>query len=121
MKYLLLGYLLLEIPKVALGCTAYFLLNIFFFPFTLDVPCSMVLQDLLKMVSSGKEGYGDSWRNMREKLLWIYSTAIASNCGHLVEMIQVMFAILLIMDFAWYKSLSANCLKYASSLAINFL
>lgn len=42
------------------------------------------------MVSSGKEGYGDSWCDMREKLLQIYSAALASNCGHLVEVIQVM-------------------------------
>ena len=61
----------------------------------------MVLQDLLKMVSSGKEGYGDSWRDMREKLLGIYGAALASSCGRLVEMIQVMFSILLVIVSAW--------------------
>ncbi|VVA15000.1 Hypothetical predicted protein [Prunus dulcis] len=68
----------------------------------------MVLQDLLKMVSSGKEGYGDSWRNMREKLLWIYSTAIASNCGHLVEMIQALQDDLLSKEIEVYRSLDNN-------------
>lgn len=76
-------YLILFFPFTA--CEGYILLTIYLHFFY-----SMALQDLLKMVSSGKEGYGDSWCDMREKLLQIYSAALASNCGHLVEVIQVM-------------------------------
>ncbi|KAG2699968.1 hypothetical protein I3760_07G212600 [Carya illinoinensis] len=48
----------------------------------------MVLQDLIKSILSRREGFGDSWHAMREKLLWIYEQALSSNCRHLVQMIQ---------------------------------
>lgn len=47
------------------------------------------LQQLLKSVLSRREGLGDSWHLMREKLLQIYEGALSSNCTHLVQMIQV--------------------------------
>ncbi|XP_028950379.2 uncharacterized protein [Malus domestica] len=68
----------------------------------------MVLQDLLKMVSSGKEGYGDSWRDMREKLLGIYGAALASSSGRLVEMIHVLQDELLSEEIEKYRSLDDN-------------
>ncbi|XP_004303436.1 PREDICTED: uncharacterized protein LOC101291736 [Fragaria vesca subsp. vesca] len=68
----------------------------------------IALQDLFKMVSSGKEGYGDSWRDMREKLLQIYSAALASSCGHLVKMIQVLQDELLSKEIEMYRSLDNN-------------
>ncbi|XP_062022257.1 uncharacterized protein LOC133738693 isoform X1 [Rosa rugosa] len=68
----------------------------------------IALQDLLKMVSSGKEGYGDSWRDMREILLQIYSAALASNSGHLVQMIQVLQDELLSKEIEIYRSLDNN-------------
>jgi zinc finger FYVE domain-containing protein 26 len=49
----------------------------------------MVLQDLIGSVSSRREGFGDSWHAVREKLLWIYGEALSSNCRDLVQMIQV--------------------------------
>lgn len=52
-----------------------------------------MLHDLLKMVSLGREGYGDSWSAMREKLLLIYVASLSSNCRHLIQIIQVMLYI----------------------------
>lgn len=73
---------------------------------------SIALQDLLKMVSSGKEGYGDSWCDMREKLLQIYSAALASNCGHLVEVIQVM----LVCTYKGFLVQSLSAIVFVSNL-----
>ena len=56
---------------------------------SLSISYSIVLQDLLKVVSIGWEGYGDSWHAKREKLLMIYGGAVASNCRRLVQMLQV--------------------------------
>lgn len=36
-----------------------------------------------------KDEYGDSWHMMRQNLLFIYKEALSSNCGDLVQMIQV--------------------------------
>lgn len=41
-----------------------------------------------------KDEYGDSWHMVRQNLLFIYKEALSSNCGDLLEMIQV--AIILI-------------------------
>ncbi|XP_050366910.1 uncharacterized protein LOC126785311 isoform X2 [Argentina anserina] len=66
----------------------------------------IALQDLLKIVSSGKKGYGDSWRDMREKLLQIYSAALASSCSHLVQIIQDLQDELLSKEIEIYRALN---------------
>ncbi|CAK9164521.1 unnamed protein product [Ilex paraguariensis] len=48
----------------------------------------MILQDLLKMVRSGKAEYGDTWLVMRDKFLSIYGEALSSNCTRLIQLIQ---------------------------------
>lgn len=70
------------------------------FPFwhSLSVSYSIVLQDLLKVVSLGWEGYGDSWHAKRENLLMIYGAALASNCRRLIQMLQVIFFSFLIIS-----------------------
>lgn len=61
----------------------------YLFAFSFLVPHSMVLQDLIRSVSSRKGIFGDSWQAMREKFLGIYGEALSSNCRDLVQMIQV--------------------------------
>lgn len=36
-----------------------------------------------------KDEYGDSWHMVRRNLLFIYKEALSSNCGDLLQMIQV--------------------------------
>ncbi|XP_061346174.1 uncharacterized protein LOC133291864 [Gastrolobium bilobum] len=48
----------------------------------------IVLKDLLKIVLSRSEKFGDSWRIMRNQLLKIYSEALSSNCRDIVQIIQ---------------------------------
>jgi len=43
------------------------------------------------MLLSRKGGSFDSWLAMREKLLSLYAKALAADCPHLVQMIQVLF------------------------------
>jgi len=47
------------------------------------------LKDLLKVVLSKSEKFGDSWLITRNQLLQIYSEAISSNCSDIVQMLQV--------------------------------
>ncbi|XP_015874187.3 uncharacterized protein LOC107411162 isoform X1 [Ziziphus jujuba] len=63
----------------------------------------LVLHDLLKMVSLGREGYGDSWSAMREKLLLIYVASLSSNCRHLIQIIQVLQDELLLQEIELYR------------------
>ncbi|KAH7574212.1 hypothetical protein JRO89_XS03G0265900 [Xanthoceras sorbifolium] len=55
----------------------------------------MVMEDLLKMVFAKREGFGDSWHAMQDKMLSIYREALSSNCRHLVQMIQIILEDLL--------------------------
>ncbi|KAK7283046.1 hypothetical protein RIF29_12273 [Crotalaria pallida] len=48
----------------------------------------IVLKDLLKVVLSRSESFGDSWHIMRNQLLQTYSEALSSNCGDIVQLIQ---------------------------------
>ncbi|CAJ1973780.1 unnamed protein product [Sphenostylis stenocarpa] len=48
----------------------------------------IVLKDLLKVVLSKSEKFGDSWLIMRNQLLQIYGEAISSNCSDIVQMLQ---------------------------------
>ncbi|BAT78232.1 hypothetical protein LR48_Vigan04g211500 [Vigna angularis] len=48
----------------------------------------IVLKDLLKVVLSKSDKFGDSWLIMRNQLLHIYSEAISSNCSDIVQMLQ---------------------------------
>lgn len=48
----------------------------------------IVLKDLLKVVLSRNEKFGDLWLIMRDQLLQIYSEAISSNCSDIVQMLQ---------------------------------
>ncbi|KAF8034626.1 hypothetical protein BT93_C0820 [Corymbia citriodora subsp. variegata] len=64
-----------------------------------------VLQDLLKMLLSRKGGPFDSWLAMREKLLSLYAKALAADCPHLVQMIQVIQDELLSEDIEKYRAL----------------
>lgn len=59
---------------------------------------SLILQDLLKVVSLGREEYGDSWHAKREKLLMVYGAALASNCKRLIQMLQVMLCFILLQN-----------------------
>ncbi|KAF3446015.1 hypothetical protein FNV43_RR11193 [Rhamnella rubrinervis] len=68
----------------------------------------VVLLDLLKMVSAGREGYGDSWQAMREKLLLICGASLSSNCRKLIQMIQVLQDELLLEEIELYRSLDNN-------------
>ncbi|KAL3745323.1 hypothetical protein ACJRO7_014433 [Eucalyptus globulus] len=65
----------------------------------------VVLQDLLKMLLSRKGGSFDSWLAMREKLLSLYAKALAADCPHLVQMIQVIQDELLSEDIEKYRAL----------------
>ncbi|KAL5558300.1 hypothetical protein UlMin_034511 [Ulmus minor] len=67
-----------------------------------------VLQDLLKLVSVGREGYGDSWHAMREQLLMIYSAALASSCRRLMQIIQALQDDLLAEEIEFCRSLDNN-------------
>lgn len=68
----------------------------------------IILLDLLKVVSLGREGYGDSWHAKREKLLMIYGAALASNCRRLSQMLQVLQDELLREEIESYRSLDNN-------------
>ncbi|KAL1300935.1 hypothetical protein HN51_045559 [Arachis hypogaea] len=48
----------------------------------------IVLKDLLKVVLSRTEEFGDSWNTMRNQLLGIFSEALSSYCNDIVQMIQ---------------------------------
>ncbi|XP_027357114.1 uncharacterized protein LOC113866403 isoform X2 [Abrus precatorius] len=48
----------------------------------------LVLKDLLKVVLSRSEKFGDSWLIMRNQLLQIYSEALSSNCRDIVQTLQ---------------------------------
>ncbi|CAL0305695.1 unnamed protein product [Lupinus luteus] len=48
----------------------------------------IVLKDLQKVVLSRSESFGESWHIMRNQLLQIYSEALSSDCGNIVQMIQ---------------------------------
>lgn len=61
----------------------YFNYSVFFFS------DSAVLKALLSRVMDKKDEYGDSWHMVRQNLLFIYKEALSSNCGDLVQMIQV--------------------------------
>jgi len=50
---------------------------------------SAVLKALLSRVMEKKDEYGDSWHMVRQNLLFMYKEALSSNCGDLVQMIQV--------------------------------
>ncbi|XP_030947314.1 uncharacterized protein LOC115971497 isoform X2 [Quercus lobata] len=65
----------------------------------------MVLQDLIRSVSSRKGIFGDSWQAMREKFLGIYGEALSSNCRDLVQMIQVIQDEFLSEEIETYKAL----------------
>ncbi|XP_030548723.1 uncharacterized protein LOC115753985 isoform X2 [Rhodamnia argentea] len=64
-----------------------------------------ILQDLLKMLLSRKGGPIDSWLAMREKLLSLYAKALAADCPHLVQMIQVIQDELLSGEIEKYRAL----------------
>lgn len=66
------------------------------------------LQQLLKSVLSRREGLGDSWHLMREKLLQIYEGALSSNCTHLVQMIQVIQDEFLSEEIEMYRATDNN-------------
>lgn len=68
----------------------------------------MVLQDLIGSVSSRREGFGDSWHAVREKLLWIYGEALSSNCRDLVQMIQAIQDEFLSEEIVTYRALDDN-------------
>ncbi|POO03776.1 hypothetical protein TorRG33x02_000800 [Trema orientale] len=70
-----------------------------------DSEYRILLQDLLKVVSLGCGGYGDSWRAKRENLLMIYGAALASNCRRLIQMLQVLHDNLLLEEIELYRSL----------------
>lgn len=57
--------------------------------FSLFFSDSAVLKALLSRVMEKKDEYGDSWNMVRQNLLFIYKEALSSNCGDLVQMIQV--------------------------------
>ncbi|KAK3027037.1 hypothetical protein RJ639_041192 [Escallonia herrerae] len=71
-------------------------------------PRNMVLQDLLKRVLSGKDEYGETWLAMRQKLLSIYGESLASNCSHLVQMIQAIQDGYLSEDIETYRPSDSN-------------
>lgn len=71
-----------------ISCVIFSLFDIYLH-FAFDVYNSNVLEDLLKRVLSKREEYADTWHAMQEKLLFIYKEALSANCGHLVQMIQV--------------------------------
>lgn len=54
-----------------------------------DVFCSIVLKDLVKSILSRSENFGDSWNAMRDQLLVIYREALSSDCGDIIQIIQV--------------------------------
>lgn len=74
---------------------------------------SSVLHDLLKKVSLGREGYGDSWGAMLEKLLLIYVASLSSNCRFLIQIIQVM---LFFLEWICDKKLASNGLHHTDIL-----
>lgn len=60
-----------------------------------------------------KDEYGDSWHMVRQNLLFIYKEALSSNCGDLLEMIQV--AIILIKVDIREQSLLKGGLTYKNN------
>ncbi|OWM83452.1 uncharacterized protein LOC116206226 [Punica granatum] len=69
------------------------------------VQTSMVFRDLVKMILSGKEGFGDSWNAVREKLLWMYKEALSSDSARLVQMIELIQDELLLEDIEKCRAL----------------
>eukprot|EP00257_Ricinus_communis_P015242 XP_015573117.1 uncharacterized protein LOC8271234 [Ricinus communis] len=67
-----------------------------------------VLQDLLLTVLSRREGYGDSWYAVQEKLLCIYGETLSTNCSQLVEIIQVIQDDLLRQEIETLRALDNN-------------
>ncbi|XP_010526122.1 PREDICTED: uncharacterized protein LOC104803772 [Tarenaya hassleriana] len=64
-----------------------------------------ILQVLLSRVMSKRNGFGDSWHMVRQKLLFIYKEALSSNCEDLVQMIQGMQDDILLQDNQRHPSL----------------
>ncbi|KAK3212905.1 hypothetical protein Dsin_017611 [Dipteronia sinensis] len=68
----------------------------------------MVMEDLLKRVLARREGFGDYWHTMQEKMLSIYREALSSNCRHLVQMIQVIQDEWLSQEIETHRTLDSN-------------
>ncbi|KAL2517677.1 hypothetical protein Adt_13924 [Abeliophyllum distichum] len=81
---------------------------------------SMVLQDLLKKVSSGKANYGDTWLAMRTKVLLVYAEALSSHCTRLAQMIQVIQDKLLSEEIEVYNASENNQIPLPLQRLLNF-
>ncbi|XP_031374174.1 uncharacterized protein LOC116188838 isoform X3 [Punica granatum] len=65
-----------------------------------------VFRDLVKMILSGKEGFGDSWHAVREKLFWMYREALSPDSTRLVQMIELIQDELLLEDIEKCRALN---------------
>ncbi|KAL5729310.1 hypothetical protein ACHQM5_002282 [Ranunculus cassubicifolius] len=55
----------------------------------LETEYKMALQELIKTIWLERNGFGDTWSIVRERILSIYGEALSSNCTQLVHIIQV--------------------------------
>ncbi|XP_010249786.1 PREDICTED: uncharacterized protein LOC104592245 [Nelumbo nucifera] len=74
----------------------------------LETEYRLCLQDLMKRIWSGRNGFGANWHAIREKMLLVFGEALSSNCTQVVRMIQIIQDELLSEEIEMYRACDAN-------------